>query len=306
MTVSPVYTPVTDARGFALKRPRAVPPEVFAEKHFGFRDSIPRVMKKYGDKVETRIFTNEKVEGKPFTGGSEATHLKKLADKPAFVDNFRSNTVDEILQKVRNVDESVLRAAGAPDISGVSKKGNSGKQQGLGGKNEQLDVTPKKGVRSQSEIEPRKKSQKAHPQNQEISGQRQKTQGSTKESSPTKSQTKPDFETFVGKKLFPIIGAASIVIAIGFFAVWAFANGWVSPMGRVAIGIAVSLALMGLGEYLKDKYSDYFTTLVSAGLAGLIITTLVAHYAYDFISSTQALMALALWKSLMNGPAARG
>lgn len=103
-----------------------------------------------------------------------------------------------------------------------------------------------------------------------------------------------DFEQFLGQKLFPILGATSIVLAIGFFAIWAFANGWVGPMGRIATGILVSLGLIGLGEYLKNKYPDFFTSLVAAGLAGLIITTLIAHYAYDFISPFQALVLVAL------------
>lgn len=111
---------------------------------------------------------------------------------------------------------------------------------------------------------------------------------------PPKVEKSFDLEQFLGQKLFPILGATSIVIAIGFFAIWAFANGWVGPMGRIAIGILVSLGLMGLGETLKQKYPHFFTILVATGLAGLIITTLIAHYAYDFISAVQTLMMLAL------------
>ena len=103
-----------------------------------------------------------------------------------------------------------------------------------------------------------------------------------------------DLENFLGQKLFPILGATSIVVAIGFFAVWAFSNGWIGPMGRIALGILVSLSLIGLGEYLKNKYPDFFCYLVAAGLAGLIVTTLLAHYVYDFISATQSLVMLAL------------
>lgn len=119
-----------------------------------------------------------------------------------------------------------------------------------------------------------------------------------KQNSPRTVQTNPslpfDFENFLGQKLFPILGAVSIVVAISFFAVWAFANGWVGPMGRIAFGVIVSLALMGLGEYLQQKFPNFFTYLVSTGLAGLIITTLIAHYAYHFISALQCLGFLAL------------
>ena len=103
-----------------------------------------------------------------------------------------------------------------------------------------------------------------------------------------------DLENFLGRKLFPILGATSIVIAIGFFSLWAFSNGWVGPMGRIAIGLMVSLGLVGLGEYLRPRYPDFFTSISAAGIAGLIITTLLAHYVYDFISSFQCLTLLAL------------
>lgn len=120
---------------------------------------------------------------------------------------------------------------------------------------------------------------------------------STASKATTKTQivSEPfDLENFLGRKLFPILGATSIVIAIGFFSLWAFSNGWVGPMGRIAIGILVSLGLIGLGEYLRPRYPDFFTSITAAGIAGLIITTLLAHYVYDFISSFQSLTLLAL------------
>ena len=80
------------------------------------------------------------------------------------------------------------------------------------------------------------------------------TKSTPKVVSKTATKGAFDLEHFLGQKLFPILGATSIVIAIGFFAVWAFANGWVGPMGRIALGLMVSLALIGLGEWLKTKY----------------------------------------------------
>jgi uncharacterized membrane protein len=103
-----------------------------------------------------------------------------------------------------------------------------------------------------------------------------------------------DLENFLGSKLFPILGAASIVVAIGFFSLWAFSNGWVGPMGRIAIGTLVSLGLVGLGEYLRPRYPDFFSYISAAGIAGLIITTLLSHYVYDFVTSFQSLALLAL------------
>lgn len=102
-----------------------------------------------------------------------------------------------------------------------------------------------------------------------------------------------DLENFLGQKLFPILGAASIVVAIGFFTVWAFANGWIGPMGRIAVGIMFSIILLALGEVTRTKYPQFFSSLSAAGLAGLIITTLIARHHYNFIEALPSLGLLA-------------
>jgi len=121
-----------------------------------------------------------------------------------------------------------------------------------------------------------------------------KTAASKTKAAPSLIAEPFDLENFLGRKLFPILGATSIVVAIGFFSLWAFSNGWVGPMGRITIGILVSLGLVGLGEYLRPRYPDFYTSVSAAGIAGLIITTLLAHYVYDFINSFQSLTLLAL------------
>ncbi|HEY5714444.1 MAG TPA: DUF2339 domain-containing protein [Candidatus Gracilibacteria bacterium] len=105
---------------------------------------------------------------------------------------------------------------------------------------------------------------------------------------PPSPQKEFHWEEFFTKKFFGILGALSVVLAIGFFGVWAFAHGWIGPMGRIAVGILVSLILLVGGELTRESYPKYFAYLSSAGIAGLIITTFVARNVYGFLDPMQA------------------
>ncbi len=111
-----------------------------------------------------------------------------------------------------------------------------------------------------------------------------------KTTEPVRPKKEFRLEEFIGQKLFPILGATSIVLAVGFFTLWAFANGWVGPMGRIALGVMFSLVLIVLGEFIRKKYPHFFQYFTAAGVAGLIITTFMARYHYEFLSSLESLI----------------
>lgn len=98
-------------------------------------------------------------------------------------------------------------------------------------------------------------------------------------------------EEFLGGKFFAILGIVSIVFAIGFFTTWAFSNDLIGPSGRIAIGILFSLIILGIGEYLRPKYPNFSPVILSAGIAGLIITTFVARNFYEFLTANQSFIA---------------
>jgi len=99
----------------------------------------------------------------------------------------------------------------------------------------------------------------------------------------TKKKPAKEFhlEDFLGGKLFAILGAISIVLAIGFFTTWAFNSGVIGPKGRIAIEILFSLIVLGIGEFLRPKYPKFFDKITAAGIAGLLITTYLARN-YEF------------------------
>ncbi len=98
-------------------------------------------------------------------------------------------------------------------------------------------------------------------------------------------------EDFLGRKFFSILGILSIVIAVGFFATWAFSNGLIGPKGRIALGILFGLGLLVTGELMKGKYPKFFTLISSGGIASLLIVTFIARDFYNFLSPDQSFVA---------------
>lgn len=95
----PVYTPVELATLFNKMRSRSVLNTVIKENHFGFRDNIPKLVEKYGDKIKVIPYEN-KVFG--VKGGSKPniTNIKE------FVDSHKMSK-DEIINSVGLVERLI-------------------------------------------------------------------------------------------------------------------------------------------------------------------------------------------------------
>ncbi|MCK5460439.1 DUF2339 domain-containing protein [Candidatus Gracilibacteria bacterium] len=122
----------------------------------------------------------------------------------------------------------------------------------------------------------------------------QKTVVAKKYSTEQKKESDFHLEDFLGRKFFAVLGIISIVCAIGFFTLWTFSHGWVGPSGRIAIGILFSLILLGTGEFIRPKYPKFSPVILSAGIAGLLITTFIARNVYGFLTPEQSLLAYSL------------
>ncbi|MFC1637953.1 DUF2339 domain-containing protein [Patescibacteria group bacterium] len=108
--------------------------------------------------------------------------------------------------------------------------------------------------------------------------------------SPEVKKEKMDLEHLFGAKFFSVLGVISIVLAVGFFTMWAFSNNLVGPMGRVIIGVIFSLIFLVLGELMRRKYPNFFYVVSAAGVAGLIISTYVAGVKYEFLTVFQSMI----------------
>jgi uncharacterized membrane protein len=97
------------------------------------------------------------------------------------------------------------------------------------------------------------------------------------------------------------------LLGIVFFFVLAVHNGWIGPVGRVALGAAASALLLGAGIELRRRFGVTHAALAAAGagIGGAYVTLLAATVHYHLIPNSAGLgiaaliaavgTALALW-----------
>jgi uncharacterized membrane protein len=93
---------------------------------------------------------------------------------------------------------------------------------------------------------------------------------------------------------FAIIGAIALAIGVGFFLRLAFQNNWIGVTGRIVLGIATGLALLGLAEYFRRRYPTWAQAVTGGGLAILYLAIYAAFGLYELIDPRPALLFLAL------------
>lgn len=76
-------------------------------------------------------------------------------------------------------------------------------------------------------------------------------------------------ETDVGVKWFGRVGAFAVVVGVVLFFNYAFEQGWIGPLGRVALGVAAGISLVGVGEFFsrRDGYGFWSATVKGLGVA---------------------------------------
>lgn len=76
-----------------------------------------------------------------------------------------------------------------------------------------------------------------------------------------------NWEQFMGVKLFAWIGGVALFLGVAFFVKYSFEHNLISPPVRVAIGLAIGLALMAGGLFLdRSRYAITVQTLCAAAI----------------------------------------
>ncbi len=114
-----------------------------------------------------------------------------------------------------------------------------------------------------------------------------------------------DTEFNLGSRVFTAVGVIAVLLGVGFFLRYAFANDLISQGMRVFLGCAFGVVLIALGHYLRKKYSVYGLTLVGAGFGVFYLSIYAAYSFYQLIDPvsaflflfliTAASVALAIW-----------
>ena len=103
-----------------------------------------------------------------------------------------------------------------------------------------------------------------------------------------------DWEQTLGRNWFAIVGALAVVLGIGFFLKLAFDNNWINDTGRVILGVAVGLALLGGGEYAQRRVPRWAQPVTAGGAAILYLSIYAAFGLYDLIPLDAAFALLAV------------
>ena len=98
-----------------------------------------------------------------------------------------------------------------------------------------------------------------------------------------------DWEWLFGGNWLARIGIVALVVGVGFFLKLAFDNQWIGEIGRVSLGIAGGLALLGFGEFWRRRYPIWAQPVTAGGLAILYLAVYAASALYGLIPPLPAL-----------------
>ena len=98
-----------------------------------------------------------------------------------------------------------------------------------------------------------------------------------------------DWEWLLGGNWLARIGIVAVIIGVGFFLKLAFDNNWIGETGRVALGLALGIALLGGGEFWQKKYPLWAQAVTGGGIAILYLSIFAAFSLYNLVPALAAL-----------------
>ncbi|MFA6529079.1 MAG: DUF2339 domain-containing protein [Candidatus Gracilibacteria bacterium] len=99
------------------------------------------------------------------------------------------------------------------------------------------------------------------------------------------------------------LGAFLLILALGWFVTYAFANDWIGPVGRITLGIVAGAGMLGFGYYFMSKKRVPGEVFVVTGMVMIILTTFAGKMFYEFFTPAAALGIMALVIALVSGMA---
>lgn len=90
------------------------------------------------------------------------------------------------------------------------------------------------------------------------------------------------------------LGALLFLIGIGWFVSYAFAQGWVGPMGRISLGLGAGVLLMLVGYWRFNSAEKHEAGIFMVTGSGVILATMwAAREIYEFFDPFSALLIMA-------------
>ena len=104
-----------------------------------------------------------------------------------------------------------------------------------------------------------------------------------------------DAESFLGGRVLLATGAFVLLLGVGFFIKYAFDNGWVGPIGRVAIGLIGGITFVAGGEYFqRAKQRIYAGALTGLGGGILYLSLWAAGNGFHLVPIAASFSAMAV------------
>jgi uncharacterized membrane protein len=88
------------------------------------------------------------------------------------------------------------------------------------------------------------------------------------------------------------VGALLILIAFGWFVSYAFAQGWIGPVGRISLGLTVGAGVMAFGMYYTSKSKNKGVVTTVLGSTIILATLMAGQYIYNFFEPFTTLIVM--------------
>ncbi len=85
------------------------------------------------------------------------------------------------------------------------------------------------------------------------------------------------------------LGALLLLFAFGWGVSYAFANNWISPAGRILLGLGAGIGIIAFGTFWLRKNFHQAGIFLVLGLAVFNLTIFAARFIYDFLNPSLAL-----------------
>ncbi len=94
-----------------------------------------------------------------------------------------------------------------------------------------------------------------------------------------------DFESYFGRWILGIVGLVSIIFGVSYFLKYAFDQNWISPAGRVVIGLSIGVLFIIVGEFIRKSQEKFSNILSATGLGLLYLSTYTAYGYYELLTA---------------------
>jgi uncharacterized membrane protein len=109
---------------------------------------------------------------------------------------------------------------------------------------------------------------------------------------PATPPQRGEIETLIGTRYLLYIGVAAIILGLGYFVRYAFAQLWLNEATRVGLAATAGVGLIALGERLVVRGTPLFGHVLSG--TGLVVLYLAVYAAYGYYALIGSAVAFAL------------